>query len=97
MAKRVSKEEFMEAAEAVWSEIEYQNSLPRRTDDEAKDIPGFCTMLRIYTQRCENDWADQPGQEQLNGQVQVPDSLNGLRKIAAIAIRAMIYNGVRFR
>ncbi len=80
---------FSEAMEAVWLELEYQNTLPRRTDDEAKDVPGFLTLARRYERKVEDDWADQPGP--------VEDALHGLRKLAAIYIRSMIYTGIRFR
>lgn len=97
MARYVTREEFDNAVEALWSEIEYQNGLARRTDDEATEVPAFCTMLRNYTMRCEMDWIDNPGTKQPDGQVQVSKALHGLRKISAIALRGMIYNGVRNR
>jgi hypothetical protein len=97
MPRNVTRDQFDAAVEALWSEIEYQNALPRRTEDEATEIPSFCTMLRQYTQRCEVAWMDQPGTEQHDGRVQVSDALHGLRKIAAIAVRGMIYNGIRAR
>lgn len=44
MPRKVTREEFDKAVEAIWSEIEYRNDLDRRTDeDEAKDIEGFRT------------------------------------------------------
>ena len=80
----------MDAAEAVWSEIEYQNSLARRTDaDEAKDMPGFLTLLRRYQRKVEDIWADNPGP--------VEEAEHGMRKLAAICVRAMIYTKVRHR
>lgn len=97
MTRTVSRQEFDIAVEALWSEIEYQNSLPRRTEDEAQQIPAFCTMLRQYTARCEVDWMDNPGTVQPDGEVQVEDALHGLRKVATIALRGMIYNGIRNR
>lgn len=97
MPKYVTKEEFDKAVEAVWSEIEYQNSLPRRTNDEAKEIPAFCTMLRQYTHRCEIAWMDNPGEEQPDGKIQVTEALHYLRKVAAIAVRSMVYNGIKFK
>ena len=86
----VSREEFMSAAEAVWSELAYQDALPRRTDDEAKDVQGFATLARVYIRRLEDHWADLPGPV-------VEPALNDLRKLAAIFVRAMIYCGVRER
>lgn len=93
MGKRegVSRDDFDEAVEALWSELQYQDSLPRRTDDEAKDIPGFLTLARRYERKIEDDWADQAGNPQ------VEDAVHGLRKVAAIFVRAMVYNGIRFR
>lgn len=87
----VSREEFEEAMEAIWSELQYQDNLSRRTGDEAKDVPGFLTLARRYERKIEDDWADQAGNPQ------VEDAVHGLRKVAAIYARAMIYNGVRFR
>lgn len=84
--RNVTREEFDCAMEALWSEIEYQNSLPRRTDDEAKEIPGFLTLLRRYTRKTEDNWADLPGP--------VKSAEEGLRKIAAIALRGMIYTRI---
>lgn len=93
----VDRAEFDAACNALWSEICYQDSLPRRTDDEAKDVPGFLTLLNAYVQKTTYAWADCPGTEQPDGTVQVEEALNGLRKICAIALRAMIYNGIRQR
>ncbi len=87
--EKVTRGEFALAVEALWSELKYQDALPRRTDDEASDIPGFLTLARRYERKVEDDWADQPGP--------VEDAIHGLRKLGAIYVRAMIYNGVRFR
>lgn len=89
--------EFARAADAIYSEILYQDNLERRTDDEAKDVPGFLTLLRRYIRQTEDVWVENPGTEQEDGLVQVTAALDGLRKIAAIATRAMIYNGIRQR
>jgi hypothetical protein len=97
MPRLVTRREFDEACEAVWTEIKYQNELPRRTEDEARDVPGFLTLLRRYIRKTENAWADNPGVPQSEGLVQVPKALDGLRKVAAVAMRGMIYNGVRNR
>lgn len=86
---RVTREQFNEAVEAVWSEIEYQNSLPIRTEqDEAKDIPGFLTLGRRYLRWAENEWSDNAGIEK---------SKPFLRKLAAIFVRSMIYVGITYR
>ena len=90
MSRMITREEFNFAVEALWSEISYQNSLPRRTDcDEAKDVPGFLTLIRRYVRKTEDDWADNPGP--------VKEAEEGLRKIAAIAIRGMLYTQVWLR
>jgi hypothetical protein len=93
----VTREEFDDACEALWTELRYQDSLTRRTDDEAKSVGSFLSILRRYTRRCEDDYSDNPGIEQRDGQVQVSKALHGLRKLSAIALRAMIYNGIRQR
>lgn len=97
MSRKITREEFDIVVEAIWSELKYQNNLPRRTDDEAKDIPGFLTLLRRYIRIAEDDWADNPGEETPYGDVQVPKAQHDLRKLAAICARAMIYNGVKYR
>jgi hypothetical protein len=92
MARTVSREAFNEAVEALWTELYYQDNLPRRTEaDEAKDVPGFATLGRRYLRKMEDDWADKPGTPQ------VEEALHGLRKLGAIFVRGMIYNGVRRR
>lgn len=85
----ITREKFDEAVEAVWSEIEYQNALPRRTDDsEAKDVQGYATLGRVYLRRLEDAWADEEGDE---------PALQMLRKVAAIFVRGMAHCGVRKR
>ncbi len=91
---RVDRHQFDMACEALWTEIEYQNNLARRTDDEAKDVPGFLTLARCYERRVEDDWADNPG---TGHPPQVEQALHGLRKVMAIYLRAMVYCGVRDR
>jgi len=88
MARMVTRKEFDEACDAVWTEIEYQNNLPRRTDDEAKEPAGFATLGQVYLRRLEDAWADNAGTAQ---------SLPYLRKLAGIFIRGMIYCGVTRR
>ena len=95
--EKVTREQFDKACQAIWSELQYQDNLPRRTADEAKDVPGFLTLARRYMRKVEDTWADNPGTLQLDGAVQVEDALHGLRKVAGIIVRAMIYNGVRQR
>lgn len=86
---QVTREQFDEAAAAVWAEIEYQNALPRRTEDsEAKDPAGFATLGRRYLHKLEDAWADNADNE---------PALHVLRKLAAIFVRGMIYGGVRTR
>ena len=88
MSRLVTRAEFNDACEAVWTEIEYQNNLPRRTDDEAKEPAGFATLGQVYLRRLEDTWADNAGTEK---------SLPFLRKLAAIFVRGMIYCGIRGR
>ena len=90
----VTRAEFDAACEALWSEIQYQDGLRRRTDDEAKDIPGFLTLARRYERKIEDDWADLPG---TGDPAQVEPALHGLRKVSAIYLRAMVYCGIRER
>ena len=91
MERMISKGEFDEACEALWGELMYQDRLSRRTADEAKDVPGFLTLIRVYVRKAEDYWASRPGTGE---PAQVEEALHGLRKIAAIAIRAMVYNGI---
>jgi hypothetical protein len=93
----VTREQFNAACDAVWTEIEYQNSLPIRTEDEANSVASFLTLIRCYARRVEDAWTFNPGTVQEDGKVQVTDALHGLRKLAAIAVRSMIYNGIRSR
>lgn len=83
------------AAKAIWTELQYQNTLPLR--DEATTVPAFLTLLRVYTRQVEDAWADNPGVKQPDGTIQVEHALHGLRKLAAISTRAMIYCGIRER
>ena len=95
--RMITRKEFDEACEALWTELEYQNNLPIRTADEAKSVPAFLTLLRRYERKVEEAWADHPAALQVDGQTQVPEALHGLRKLGGICVRAMIYNGVRKR
>ncbi len=88
MRTSITREQFSHAMEAIWSEIQYQDRLPRRTDDEAKEPAGFATLGRVYLRRLEDTWADNAGTE---------SSLPILRKIAAIFVRGMVYSGIRYR
>lgn len=88
MSRKVTRAEFDKAVEAVWTEIEYQNTLNRRTDDEADDPAGFFTLGEVYLRRGEDAWADNAGTEAC---------LPSLRKLAGIFIRGMVYCGIRFR
>jgi len=81
----VSRTMFEAAMNVVWSEIEYQNNLERRTDNEAKDVAGFLTLGRRYLRLAENDWADNAGPDK---------AIHQLRKLAAIFVRAMVYCGM---
>ncbi|TDW20423.1 hypothetical protein EV128_12553 [Rhizobium azibense] len=88
MTKIVTREEFDQAVEAIWGELEYQNELRRRTKDEANNIPGFTSLMNVYVRKTEEDFAMLPTNE---------PALHGLRKMAGIAIRGMVYCGVRRR
>ena len=85
MPKIVTKPEFDAACKAVWAEIEYQNGLSRRTEDEAKDPGGFFTLGRVYLRRGEEAWNDNAGNNK---------SIQFLQKLATIFVRGMIYCGV---
>lgn len=89
MARIITREEFDAAVAAVWTEIEYRNSLSRRTEDEAKDVPGFLTLLRRYIRKAEDAWSDNPGTVQPDGSIQVEEALHGLRKLAMIAMASI--------
>ena len=90
----VTRHQFDLAAEAVWSEIQYQNNLPRRTDEgEATDVPGFLTLGRRYMRKAEDAWADTEG-DPATGYTPANETM---RKLAGIFIRAMIYTGVYVR
>jgi hypothetical protein len=97
MSRIVTGDEFYKAMRAVDEEIEYQNSLTRRTEDEAKDVPGFLTLLRRYLRKAEDAWADTRAELQKDGSMAVPEAEECLRKIAAIALRGMIYTHIRYR
>lgn len=85
----ITRADFDEAVEAVWTEIEYQNNLLRRTENsEAKDPAGYGTLLRVYVRRLEEAWADNAGDEA---------ALPFLRKVTAIGLRGMVYCGIRRR
>ena len=86
--RTVSRQEFDKVVDAVWEEIEYQNKLDRRTNDEAKDIPGFATLGRRYLRHLEDDWADNKGTDLAK---------HHLRKLAAVFVRGMVYCGVGYR
>lgn len=89
MMKYISKIEFDEVCKSLWTEIDYQNHLARRTNDEAKDIPGFTTLSRVYLRRLEDKWSDNAGVDD--------DCLDSLRKLSAIFLRAMVYCGTKNR
>lgn len=96
---RISRKEFDQACDALWSEIQYQDNLPRRTDDEAKDAAAFATLGRRYLRKLEDDWADNPGtvNMQHGAAVVVEAALHDMRKLSAIFLRGMIYCGIRTR
>ncbi len=85
MSRIINRDEFNAACEALWSEIEYQNNLPRRTNDEAKDTPGFLTLGERYIRKTADTWVDEAGDAA---------GPHGMRKLAAIFLRGMIYLGI---
>ena len=95
MIKNVNLNDLETVFDAIRTELKYQNELPIRTDDEAKDVAGFATLARRYLRKLEDNWADNPGTLQPDGSIQVEKALHDLRKMAAIFVRAMVYNGVR--
>lgn len=95
--RNITKDEFNKAVEAIWTEIEYRNSLDRRTEDEAKDVPGYLTLIDRYRRLTADKWSDSPGTLQEDKKYQVEEALHGLRKIAGIAICSMIYCGIKKR
>ena len=100
MSRVITRQDFDRACDALWTEIQYQDGLPRRTDDEAKDAAGFATLGRRYLRKLEDDWADNPGtiNTQPGGNsVVVEAALHNLRKLSAIFLRGMIYCGIRNR
>lgn len=85
----VTREEFDRACEAVWTEIEYQNYLPRRTGrSEAMNPGAFAALGRVYLRRLEDAWADNAGDGA---------AIPVLRKLAGIFIRSMVYCGIKSR
>ena len=93
----VSREEFDIACEAIWSEIEYQNNLDRRTGDEAKDVASFATLGRVYLRKMEDNWSSKAAVQQDSGNTAVTECLHDLRKLSAIFVRGMIYCGIKHR
>ncbi len=53
MPKSVSHEEFESVCEALWTELQYQDNLPRRTDGEAKDMVYCVIRTRIIRKNHE--------------------------------------------
>ncbi len=85
MPRHIDRAEFDKAVEAVWTEIEYQNSLSRRTDKEALDTPGFLSLGDRYLRKAQDEWADNEGDAA---------GPHNLRKLAAIFVRGMLYVGI---
>ena len=95
--KYVTREELNDVVEALWSELDYQNKLDRRAEDEGTNIPGFLTLADVYLRKTADAWAKSPAVEQPDGSFQVSEAQDGIRKVAAIMIRAMVYNGAKMR
>ena len=88
--KKITRKEFDEACEILWSEIEYQNNLSRRTDEtDAKTPQEFATLGRVYLRTLEEEWAKK---HNVNN-----ECLDKLRILAATFLRAVIYCGSKER
>ena len=75
-----------EVIEAIDGELNYQASLggTARADDVDHGVEGQLVSLNVYIRKAQEAWIDNAGPEQ---------TLDILRKVAAIACRALILNG----
>ena len=75
-----------EVISAINGELAYQATLVShdRADGQEYGVPGQLVVLERYTRKTLDAWADNGSNE---------PALDSLRKIAAIAIRALIKNG----
>jgi len=67
---------------AINGELRYQATLPDlgRADSTDYGVEGQLITLTVYTRRAQEAWTDNPGNKQ---------ALDVLRKVAAIAVRAL--------
>ena len=78
---------------AIDSERDYQESLVDDRFEKPRitlNIAGELVLLREYLRRTEQEYANNPGHVP-------PKVLDGLRKVAAIAVRALEQNGAPHR
>ena len=75
-----------EVAEAINEELAYIESLTEvgRTDEEDHGVAGQLVTLDVYTRKALDSWANNAGDE---------ESLGQLRKVASIAVRALVLYG----
>ena len=68
--------------DAINEELEYQSSLTSLGRDDARDhgVAGQLVILGVYAQEAQVAWVKNAGDDQ---------ALDSLRKVAAIAIRAL--------
>jgi len=76
--------------DAINSELEYQNSFADtdRSDGLDHGVVGQLTTLRVYMRKAEEAWVHGADEEK---------TLRALRKVAAIACRAMLLYGAHPR
>jgi hypothetical protein len=75
--------ESQHVVDAIDAELHYQNNLPI-SDGNNNGVAGQLVTLERYTRKALDAWTDNAGDLQ---------SLHGLRKCAAIAVRALIEHG----
>lgn len=75
-----------EVIAAINGELAYQATLPEqgRSDNRETTVEGQLVTLQTYTRRAVDAWTTNRGDEQ---------ALDALRKVAAIAIRALLKHG----
>lgn len=72
--------------DAINGELAYQANMPiTRADDQNHGLAGQLVALGVYTNEAQVLWAKNPGDVQ---------ALDIMRKVAAIAVRAMEEHGV---
>lgn len=68
--------------DAINGELKYQATLPEqgRSDSLDHGVEGRLLTLDVYTRKAIEAWVENPGTD---------EALHGLRKVAAIAVRAL--------